>query len=392
MSDNKWGLFERYGIELEYMICDKNTLDILPIADDLIFEVAGAYVNEIAAGEISYSNELALHLIELKTTEPQKDLEQVAHHFQEHVSRLNKILQKKGACLLPTGMHPWMNPHTELRIWTHGQNPIYEAYHRIFDCRGHGWANLQSAHFNLSFSTDEELKLLHSAIRWLLPIIPALSASSPVADNVITGFCDTRLEMYRKNQRKIPSIIGQIVPEPIATKEEYFQKILRPMWRDIAPYDPEGLLQEEWLNSRGAIVRFERNAIEIRVLDTQECPGLDVRILKAIDTGLKYLVCRIKNQEISYDAIPTQELSRLFLRIIKEGEKTQIDSREYLELFGQKEPMTATALWDRLAGVKRKSLSRKIAEKWSASSSQEEKQQIYLDLATCLESGIQYGG
>ncbi len=392
MKDKKWGLFERYGIELEYMICDQNTLNVLPIADALIFEIAKGYVNEIAAGEISYSNELALHLIELKTTEPVKDLSKVADHFQEHVSRLNKILQKFNACLLPTGMHPWMNPHTELRLWTHEQNPIYEAYHRIFDCRGHGWANLQSAHLNLSFSSDEELKLLHSAIRWLLPIMPALSASSPVADNEITGFCDTRLEMYRKNQIRIPSIIGHIVPEPIASREEYFQKILRPMWRDIAPYDPESILQEEWLNSRGAIVRFDRNAIEIRVLDTQESPFFDVCILKAIDKGLKYLVNRLRNKEIVYDAIPTEELSRLFLRVVKQGDETLIENKEYLDLFGQKGPMTASALWGKIAGMDRKSLSRKIAEKWNSSSSQEEKRQIYQDLATCLESGNQYGG
>ncbi|HAL85576.1 MAG TPA: hypothetical protein DCM31_01010, partial [Deferribacteraceae bacterium] len=37
------------------------------------------------------------------------------------------------------------------------------------------------------------------------------------------------------------------------------------MYRDIAPYDPECILQEEWLNSRGAIARFDRKAIEIRL-------------------------------------------------------------------------------------------------------------------------------
>lgn len=392
MSDKKWGLFERYGIELEYMICDRRTLNVLPIADALIYELAGAYVNEVDAGPISYSNELALHIIELKTREPVKELEGVAEQFQEHVSLLNTTLEKFNACLLPTGMHPWMDPFTELRLWTHEQNPVYEAYHRIFDCRGHGWANLQSTHLNLSFSSDEELKELHSAIRWLLPLMPALSASSPLADNTLTGFCDTRLEVYRKNQVKVPSIIGQIVPEPIASREEYYEKILRPMWRDIAPYDPEKILQEEWLNSRGAIVRFDRNAIEIRVLDIQECPAMDFSILQAIDKGLKFLVERLRGKEVSYDALSTNELSQLFLRVIREGERAVIDMQEYLALFGVKEPIRADALWGKIAGLEKKTLSRKIEEKWKASSSLEGRKKIYQELAACLHNGTSYEG
>ena len=44
------------------------------------------------------------------------------------------------------------------------------------------------------------------------------------------------------------------------------------MYRAIDPLDTEGILQEEWLNSRAAIARFDRGAIEIRCMDTQECP------------------------------------------------------------------------------------------------------------------------
>lgn len=396
-----WGLFERYGIELEYMICDRNSLNILPIADKLIFELSGAYPNEVEAGAISYSNELALHVIELKTTQPVRSLDGVDSLFVEHVNRLNKKLVPFNACLVPTGMHPWMDPFAELRLWPHGQNPIYEAYNRIFDCRGHGWANLQSVHLNLSFATDEELRVLHSAIRWLLPIMPALSASSPVADNKLTGFCDTRLEMYRKNQLKIPSIIGSVIPEPIASKEEYFEKILQPMWRDVSPYDPEKILREEWLNSRGAIVRFDRNAIEIRVLDTQESPFMDCVIVKGIVSGLMHLVERIRKGEVRYDAVSTEDLSSIFLQTIREADSTPIVLEEYLALFGEDKPLLAKDLWKKifrnspvreegLALVQRGPLSKTIAKQWEQSATQEGKKHIYQDLADCLSQGMRY--
>ena len=88
---------------------------------------------------------------------------------------------------MPTGMHPWMDPAREFELWPHGDREIYAAFDRIFDCRGHGWANLQSMHLNLPFADDDEFGRLHAAIRALLPLLPALAASSPFADGHARG-------------------------------------------------------------------------------------------------------------------------------------------------------------------------------------------------------------
>ena len=391
---SSWGLFERYGIELEYMICDKKTLDVLPIADQLMYSVAGSYCNEWDAGAVSYSNELALHVIELKTSSPVSDLDAAARDFQGHVQKLNSVLDQCGAMLLPTGMHPWMDPFKELRLWTHGQNTIYEAYHRIFDCRGHGWANLQSAHLNLSFSSDEELKALHSAVRWLLPIMPALSASSPLADGKPTGFLDTRLETYRYNQKRIPSICGQVIPEPIASADEYYEKILRPMWMDISPHDPEKILQEEWLNSRGAIVRFDRSAVEVRVLDTQECPAMDIAVAQAIVHALKGLAAKVLRGELAYDLIPTNELAALLFRTVRYGDDALIDHPQYLSLFGCSRPLSALGLWGEITKSQNNAdvhrlLQRGLLAKRILKGAQNREAQgtVYRALSGCLQNG-----
>ena len=49
-------LFEAFGVELEYMIVDRHTLQVKPIADQLIREQAGAFVSELEAGEMAWSN------------------------------------------------------------------------------------------------------------------------------------------------------------------------------------------------------------------------------------------------------------------------------------------------------------------------------------------------
>lgn len=332
-------LFEGYGIELEYMIVDQKTLNVMPICDALMQALSGAITTDFASGEISYSNELALHVVELKTTGPMDTLEGLSELFQEHVGRINQALLPFGATLLPSAAHPWMDPHQEMRLWEHEYNPIYESYHRIFNCRGHGWANLQSTHINLPFSGDEEFAKLHAAIRLLLPIMPALSASSPFLEGKETKYKDSRLWVYEENQRRIPSITGKVVPESITSYEGYQKNILEPMYRDIAALDPEGILQFEWLNSRGAIARFDRSTIEIRVLDIQECPQADIAIATAVTFALQRLV-RQSPMDFSLES-----LTHIYKECVQKAEEALITDRDYLQLFGCKETVQAGTLW-----------------------------------------------
>ena len=71
-------LFEGTGIELEYMIVNRDTLDVLPIADELLKTVVGSYTNDYEKEGICWSNELALHVVELKTCGPVDTLAETA--------------------------------------------------------------------------------------------------------------------------------------------------------------------------------------------------------------------------------------------------------------------------------------------------------------------------
>ena len=87
---------------------------------------------------------------------------------------------------MPTAMHPWMDPATETVLWDDATD-VYRTYDRIYGCRGHGWANLQSMHVNLPFADDSQFARLHAAIRLVLPLLPALAASSPIAEGSVDG-------------------------------------------------------------------------------------------------------------------------------------------------------------------------------------------------------------
>jgi glutamate---cysteine ligase / carboxylate-amine ligase len=328
------------------------SLAVLPVTDRVLWAVTGQYLSDIELGTISWSNELALHVIELKTTEPAACLDGLAAEFQEHVGRINRILEPLGGRLMPTAMHPWMDPHREMRLWPHEYSPVYEAFHRVFDCRGHGWANLQSVHLNLPFADDDEFARLHAAIRLLLPIMPALAASSPVMDGQTTGRLDNRLEVYRHNARRVPRVSGAVIPEPVFSQQAYQDQILQPLYRDIAPLDPDGTLQFEWLNARGAIARFDRSTIEIRVLDVQECPRADLAVCALLTRVLQAMCDQRWISLAAQQAFPTEALRTIFLDAIVAAENTPIHDQDYWAAFGVELPSgskgTAGQLWQHL--------------------------------------------
>ena len=85
-------LFEAFGIELEYMIVDIETLNVKPIADEVFKALTGEYIGEVNLGSVSWSNELALHVLELKCTKPVSDLVQLNQDFQEAIEQMNELL------------------------------------------------------------------------------------------------------------------------------------------------------------------------------------------------------------------------------------------------------------------------------------------------------------
>ena len=74
-------LFEGFGVELEYMIVRRDDLAVLPVTDAVLQEASGEVCNEVKRGQLSWSNELVLHVIELKTNGPAASLEGLADEF-----------------------------------------------------------------------------------------------------------------------------------------------------------------------------------------------------------------------------------------------------------------------------------------------------------------------
>jgi hypothetical protein len=126
------------------------------------------------------------------------------------------------------------------------------------------------------------------------------------------------------------------------------------------------VLRHEWVNARGAIARFDRGTIEIRVLDAQECPAADIAVAAAVTAAVRVLAEQVTSNAQAQNRIPTEALAEILGDTVREGDGTHIRHRPYLALFGWKGPVPcpASALWREL--VRRYLPAGPDAARWGA--------------------------
>jgi hypothetical protein len=223
-------------------------------------------------------------------------------------------------------------------------------------------------------------------------------------DGRATGLMDNRLEVYRNNSKRVPLVAAKVIPEPVFTRDEYENSLLRSLYDAIAPLDPEGTLQYEWLNSRGAIARFDRGSIEIRVVDIQECPLADCAIVALITGAVRALCDEQWSTTLGQRTVEVDPLHDIFLRCIRDAERAMIDHIPLLRALGiEHGSIHAGDLWRELAArvIEPASpwhapldtifdagpLSRRILAKAGDSPAKPRIAEVYRELCDCLRDG-----
>jgi len=295
---HRYRLFEVVGLELEYVIIDG---EFRPrcLLEDMFRHINKRPTSDIEYRGIGFSNELAAHVFEIKTLEPKRSLARIEKDLVKGLQFFAGILRDQfGARLLPTGMHPFMRA-SETKLWQRANRAVYEAYAEIFPLVDHGWLNVQASHVNFPFGSEADTVAMHNALACLLPYLPAVAASSPIYEGGFGGSVDNRLEFYKVNQRRLPVVTGEVIPEFIRSYRDYRRKVFKPIRESLDGLPHSERLRPEWVNSRGAIMRFSRQALEVKILDVQECVKADVAIAVFVRGALKHLVKQMRNRHIA---------------------------------------------------------------------------------------------
>jgi gamma-glutamyl:cysteine ligase YbdK (ATP-grasp superfamily) len=301
------------GPEHEFSLVNEE-LKPLPIVDQVIKDFCGKITNFVELPAFTFGKELQLHVMEIKANEPFRSPLQFEETMQGAVGTLTGFVRKKyRASLLGTGMHPLLRLD-ETRVWSHRHRKIYEEYGKVFNLKQHGWLNIQSYHLNLPYAREKTGVKLHNLLACLGAYLPAVSASSPIYEGAAGPNVDNRLNFYRLNQREIPSVTGDVIPEEVVSFEQYRQEVIGRYSRDLADAGiGKTLLFKEWVNSRGIIFRFDRSALEVRVMDEQECVKSDLALSCFVRAALRGLLAE------DAEPLPHQLLVEDFNAVMRDG-------------------------------------------------------------------------
>jgi gamma-glutamyl:cysteine ligase YbdK (ATP-grasp superfamily) len=288
-EQNTYKTLEVVGPEHEFSIVNSD-LKALPIVDKIIKDYCGRIVNFVELPKFTFGKELQTHVMEIKPNVPFRSPENFEETMQEAVLTLTDFLERRyRAYLLGTGMHPLLILE-ETGVWSHRHKQIYQAYSKVFELRRHGWLNIQSFQLNIPYSDERTATLMHNLLAEICAYLPAVSASSPIYEGKIRDFVDNRLRFYMQNQREVPSIVGDVIPEYVSSFRQYKEEIIERYSQDLANAGVDRcILHKDWVNSRGAIFRFDRKALEIRIMDEQDCVKSDVALscfIRALIRGM----------------------------------------------------------------------------------------------------------
>jgi carboxylate-amine ligase len=268
-----------------------DNLKVLSISDQVIQKYAGKIVNFVELPKFTFGKELQKHVLEVKANSPFRSPCTFEETMQEAIATLLNFLEKNyRAHLLGTGMHPLLQLE-QTRVWHHRHRRIYQEYDKIFNINQHGWLNIQSFHLNLPYQRETLGIQIHNLLAEFCAYLPAISASSPVYEGKIGENIDNRLQFYKMAQQNVSSVTGDVIPDESSTFNQYRNDVIGRFSTDLAKAGAtKTLLLKEWVNSRGVIFRFDRSALEIRVMDEQECIKSDVALSCFIRAALRGLL------------------------------------------------------------------------------------------------------
>jgi gamma-glutamyl:cysteine ligase YbdK (ATP-grasp superfamily) len=149
--------------------------------------------------------------------------------------------------------------------------------------------NVHASHVNLPFGDERETIAMLTASSLLIPYLPAIAASSPMYDGRLQDTVDSRMAFLGRIQARIPESCGRIVPEYSQSFADYRSNILHRMYAALDRLPDTLEVRDEFFNTRAAILRFSRRALELRALDTQECVKMDVAIATFVRWSLRHL-------------------------------------------------------------------------------------------------------
>jgi len=340
-------LFSGWATTVDYQLVSRDTLAALPLVSSVLEKHSVPSSGILSMGILNWSMAHQPHILRMRTAQPVANLNTLDNAYADDLRQLALTLETYNAMVVPGGMHPILDPFHETHV-SHPKNERERLYQELFGCAGHAWVNQCQTKVEIPFPDDEAFGRLHAAVRIVLPIIPALSAASPLVEGRCNGMRDNRLRYLRTRYMNFPSVSGKLIPEPVFSEKRYREQIYGAIAKELIGTGMEGRIEAEELNNRAAIPHFDRKTIEIRIMEPQECPAAEMAIIKLITELIRALV---EERFISFEEqteARMEILCGILADTIEQGGKAEVFSSEYLSFFGLGEVSNVSEIWKRI--------------------------------------------
>jgi carboxylate-amine ligase len=232
------------GLEEEFALLDPGTLDLVPRFEALRdAAVPDPVLDASIAGELISSE------IEIRSGRGE-DLASAIVAQRDRRRRLFALAAEHGVTLGATGTHPWADYRKQRVIDT-------EHYHRVEgELKYVAWRNNTfSLHVHVGVRDGDRAVAVCDRLRPILPVLLAVSASSPFLDGIDSGLHSARTQIFTKSFPRcgVPDAFGDW-----ATFADYVDFLRRT--RSAVEYT------QVWWSVRP---HFSFGTVEVRICDAQ---------------------------------------------------------------------------------------------------------------------------
>jgi carboxylate-amine ligase len=222
------------GVEIELQIIGKNDLNLAPKAPEILAMVPAELQQRIKP-------EFIRSMIEVNT-EICSNMDEVKENLSQLIKLAEKIADDNNCLLFSTSLHPFAKYREQIL----SEHP---RYHRIMDdlqMVGRRFIT-QGLHVHVGMDDHEDAIRVCDNIRLFLPILLALTCSSPYYEGIDTG-----LQSYRAKLFEALPLAG--MPDELGSWGEYIDMVnlltntgiiteVRDLWWDVRPHPDFGTIE-----------------------------------------------------------------------------------------------------------------------------------------------------
>ena len=265
------------GVEIELQLIDNNTFNLKNIAPKILEDIDKTFFNRI-------KYELFESMIEINTDicstveEVKKDILKTFHHLEE-------ILKNYNTSLNCSSLHPFAKGKNQIV----SNNPRYKRIMQDLQIIGKRFIT-QGLHVHIGIDDCEKVIIVNNTLRIYLPLLLALSTSSPFYEGEDTGLYSYRTKIFES----LP-LAG--MPDYLTDWDHFTQltnnlmkaniiKSVKDLWWEVRPHPGFGTVE---IRACDIPITFEKilslvaliQALVITVKDKKECPNTHIQILES---------------------------------------------------------------------------------------------------------------